>query len=55
MDPQARLRELLVMQLGSQVLQMCELQAQLDAAKAKIADYDARDAERMKAIAEVIG
>lgn len=55
MDEQARLRELIVMQLGSQILQLCELQAQVDAAKAKIADNDARDVERMKAIADARG
>ena len=36
-----RLRELLTLQLGSQVLQMCELQAQLDAAKAEIVKLQA--------------
>lgn len=55
MDQQARLRELLVIQLGSQVLQLCELQAQLDAANAKIAEEEKRAAERMQAIADARG
>lgn len=42
-----RLRELLTMQLGSQVLQMCELQAQLDAAKAEIETLKKAQAERV--------
>lgn len=36
-----RLRELLTMQIGSQVFQMCELQAQLDDAKKEIASLKA--------------
>lgn len=41
-----RLRELLIMQLGSQVLQMCELQAQLDTAKAQIVKWMNEDEKK---------
>lgn len=40
-----RLRELLTMQLGSQVLQMCELQSKLDAATAELVKLKAEKAQ----------
>lgn len=62
MDQTIRLREIMILQLGSQVLTMCELQAQLDVAKADLADAierirdeERRAAERMQAIADARG
>lgn len=41
-----------MLQLGSQVLQMCELQAKLDAATAELAAAAKREAERIKALVD---